>query len=190
MQQTEIFSLSEHWEFELPRVRPAQPVDAAGIAHVHVRSWQQAYRQIFSVEYLYGLEQTLPERESWWLRSLEQRAQDTFVASLAGEVIGWISVGASRDDDNGAERIGEVMAIYILAEHWGHGVGKRLWQTGLQSLARQGYEAFTLWVLADNEQAIGFYRAAGMVEEPHSARTLARGGVTVKEVRFRGVVTA
>lgn len=185
---SETFGVSDHLVFEQPQVRCAQSLDAAGIAAVHVRSWQQAYRQVFSSEYLDGLGKSLAQRESYWLKSLEERAQDTFVAVLAGEVIGWISVGVSRDDDVGAERIGEVMAIYILAEHWGHGVGKRLWQAGLQSLARQGYETFTLWVLAENQQAIGFYRAAGLTEESHSGRTLVRGGAAVKEVRYRGVV--
>lgn len=182
--------MSDHLVYEQPQVRPAQPLDAAGIASVQVRSWQQAYRQVFPKDYLDGLQQSLPQRESYWRKSLEERAQDTFVATLAGEVIGWISVGASRDDDGGAQRMGEVMAIYILAEHWRRGVGKRLWQAGLQSLARQGYQAFTLWVLAENQQAIGFYRAAGLAEESDSGRALVRGAVTVEEVRYRGVVPA
>ena len=47
-------------------IRSAQPSDAAGIARVHVRSWQQAYAGLMPAEYLDALEKTLTQREAGW----------------------------------------------------------------------------------------------------------------------------
>ena len=38
------------------RVRRAEPADARGIAEVHTRTWQAAYRHVFPAEVLDGLD--------------------------------------------------------------------------------------------------------------------------------------
>ncbi|KPZ28528.1 Uncharacterized protein ALO38_01541 [Pseudomonas coronafaciens pv. zizaniae] len=165
-------------------IRRALPSDANAIARVHVGSWQDAYRDLMPAEYLSSLETTLAQRESFWARSIESGEPCVLVAELHEQVVGWISVGASRDEDATTDTAGEVMAIYVLARHWQTGVGLALWKAGLQWLMEQGYQRLTLWVLARNERAIRFYRRAGCVEETGSERTLERGGVTLAEVRY------
>ncbi|WP_426219692.1 GNAT family N-acetyltransferase [Pseudomonas sp. DWRC2-2] len=166
-------------------IRKALPGDANAIAQVHIRSWQEAYRDLMPAEFLKGLDATLARRESFWVRSIESGESDVWVAELDGKVIGWISVGASRDEEAAGANTGEVMAIYVLAKYWQTGVGLALWNAGLQFLMEQGYECLTLWVLSRNERAIRFYRRMGCVEDPGSERHLQRGGVTLEEMRYR-----
>ncbi|MGY2366613.1 N-acetyltransferase family protein [Pseudomonas azotoformans] len=166
-------------------IRKALPGDANAIAQVHIRSWQEAYRDLMPAEFLKGLDATLARRESFWGRSIESGESDVWVAELDGKVIGWISVGASRDEEAAGANTGEVMAIYVLAKYWQAGVGLALWNAGLQFLMEQGYECLTLWVLSRNERAVRFYRRVGCVEDPGSERHLQRGGVTLEEMRYR-----
>jgi GNAT superfamily N-acetyltransferase len=165
-------------------IRNALPTDARAIAQVHISSWQQAYRGLMPVEYLNALEATLAQRELFWVRTIQSGDSNVLVAEVNKQVVGWISVGASRDEDAAVNNVGEVMAIYVLADHWRTGVGLALWQAGLQCLIKQGHHRLTLWVLAGNDRAIRFYRRAGWVEEAGSKRTFVMGGVTLEEVRY------
>lgn len=165
-------------------IRTAVTTDAQRIAHVHVRSWQQAYSALMPAGFLASLEATLPQRELLWTRTLEAGDTDVLVAEVDDQVVGWMSVGTSRDEGAAAQNTGEVMAIYVLAEHWGTGVGLALWKAGLRRLSARAHPRLTLWVLADNARAIRFYRKAGWAEEAGSQRTLVRGGMTLEEVRY------
>ena len=165
-------------------IRRVLPADAKAIAQVHISSWQDAYRDLMPAQFLSGLPATLARREAHWVRLLALGESTVWVAEVGQQIVGWISVGASRDEDAVQAKAGEVMAIYVLAEHWQTGVGLALWKAGLQDLLAQGYERLTLWVLAGNERAIGFYRRAGCVEEAGTERDLERGGVTLVEVRY------
>ena len=147
-------------------IRRALPADAKAIAQVHISSWQDAYRDLMPSQFLSGLQATLTRREAHWVRSLALGASTVWVAEVGQQVVGWIAVGASRDEDAVQANVGEVMAVYVLAEHWYTGVGLALWKAGLQDLLAQGYERLTLWVLAGNERAIRFYRRAGVWRRP------------------------
>ena len=170
-------------------IRSAIPPDAKAIAQVHIRSWQRAYRDLMPSEYLDSLEVTLPQRVSYWTNAIQSGDSTLLVAELDNQVIGWISVGASRDTDAAANNAGEVMALYVLEEHWQTGIGRALWNAGLQRLIEQGHSLLTLWVLVRNERAIRFYRKAGWVEETGTKRNLVRGGVTLEEVRYERHIT-
>ncbi|QXI30727.1 GNAT family N-acetyltransferase [Pseudomonas vanderleydeniana] len=113
-------------------IRSALPSDAKAIAQIHVGSWQSAYRDLMPAEYLNSLGANLARRESHWFRSIEADECKVFVAELDGQVVGWISLGASRDEDAAATNTGEVMAIYVLADFWQMGVGLALWNAGVQ----------------------------------------------------------
>lgn len=166
-------------------IRTALPSDAKAIAQVHIRSWQDAYRDLMPAHYLHSLSATLARREAFWSRSIESGESNVVVAELDRQVIGWICMGAGRDEDAVVGESGEVFAVYVLPEYWHTGVGLALWQAGVQQLRAQGFQRLTLWVLAGNERAIRFYRRAGCVEEAGSERTLERGGVTLSEVRYQ-----
>lgn len=80
-------------------IRKALLTDANAIASLHIRSWQEAYRDLMPASYLNSLDATLARRESSWARSIASGEPEVFVAEVDAEVVGWVAAGASRDED-------------------------------------------------------------------------------------------
>jgi len=159
-------------------VRKATPEDAAGIARVQERGWQAAYRHVFPAEELDrgGFIQA----ERWSERLVRPPAGwSTFVAEHDGEVVGFTSVGPSRDEDG----IGELYAIYVDPEQWSTGTGRALIERAEDQL-RTVYDEVTLWVLEDNPRARSFYERGGWAVDG-GRKAEARWGVRAPEVRYR-----
>ena len=158
-------------------VRQARTGDAAAIAEVHTRVWQHAYEDIFGAERLAAID--VSARAEGWRRSLE-RDEPAFVAEEDRRVIGFASVGASRDPDADAE----LYAIYVLPEAWGGGTGAALLRAGAEALRDAGYREAILWVLEDNPRARRFYEREGWTLDG-ARRDDDVVGVRVAEVRYR-----
>ncbi|HZF32073.1 MAG TPA: GNAT family N-acetyltransferase [Gammaproteobacteria bacterium] len=160
------------------KVRPGQVEDALGIATVHVRGWQAAYPSIVPAHDLSSL--SIDEAVSW-RAELASAPPEIWVAEESEGVIGWIAFGPSRDADAAADT-GEVEAVYVSPEHWSTGTGRALWLTARRRLQESGFRRATLWVLADNERAIRFYRAAGFA--PSVERSVEIAGKALAEIRY------
>ncbi len=163
-------------------VLPATPDDAFAVAWVHVASWQVAYRGLMPEAFLAGL--SVERREASWRQSLARpAARSATLAARAGEtVIGFASVGPSRDEGAGPEA-GELYAIYVEPACWGVGAGRLLMDRALERLRAEGFRAATLWVLEENARAIGFYAKAGWAPDG-SRRTETMGGAELREIRL------
>ncbi|MCC6457669.1 MAG: GNAT family N-acetyltransferase [Caldilineaceae bacterium] len=143
-------------------VRPAQIDDAPGIAAVHVKTWQSAYRGQMPDDYLDSL--SIEKRAERWHNILADLGvqEQVFVAELDEHIAGFCSVGKSRDDDAGAGgTIGELYAIYVDPQRMHQGVGSALMHAGQAHLIEQGFERATLWVLETNQRARRFYENHG-----------------------------
>ena len=111
----------------------------------------------------------------------------SMVAARADEdnaVLGWISVGGSRDSD-ASPTTGEVWAIYVDPRHWRRGVGRTLWNHARDTLRDAGFADVTLWVLKENHSALGFYASVGFTAEKGREERIERGGAELVEVRLR-----
>ena len=106
----------------------------------------------------------------------------TFVVVDSGEVVGFASVGASRDDD--AELEAELYAIYLHPSRWDRGIGRALLQRAEESMRSSGFREAVLWVLEGNERGERFYRAAGW-EHDGGSKVDDFQGATVTELRYR-----
>jgi RimJ/RimL family protein N-acetyltransferase len=165
------------------QVRRARPDDAAAIAEVHVRAWQDAYGHIFGAERLAGV--TVARRLPMWRQILQDPAQTALVAENdAGSVVGWCTVAPSRDRDAD----GEIWGIYVLPEAWGSGAGTALLAAGVDALSESGYRKIILWVLEDNPRARRFYEREGWALDG-SRKEDEFLGVLVTEVRYRRATT-
>lgn len=162
-------------------VGPATAEDCRAIAEVHVESWQRAYRGILPEPYLASL--SVSEREAMWRRMVEQQPSHLLVVRAAGQVVGFIAFGASRDPDAPSDRA-EVRALYVRATSWSTGAGRCLWLEALRRILSEGYTSVGLWVIAGNERAIRFYERAGFVAEPGSRKSSDLGGTMLEEVRY------
>jgi GNAT superfamily N-acetyltransferase len=160
------------------KVRPATGKDAPGIACAQERAWQRAYRHVFPVE---ELDRGGFIRPELWRERLEHPPPGwtTFVADEDGAVVGFVSVGPSRDERG----LGELYAIYVHPDWWATGAGRALIQRGELQL-RSTYDVATLWVLEDNPRARSFYETAGWSTDG-GKKSDERWGVRAPEVRYR-----
>jgi ribosomal protein S18 acetylase RimI-like enzyme len=159
-------------------VRAATGADAEGIARVQERGWQAAYRHVFPPE---ELDRGGFIQASRWRERLERPPAGwaTFVADREGAVVGFVSVGPSRD----AAQLGELYAIYVDPADWSTGTGRALIERGEEHL-RGEYEEVALWVLEENPRARRFYERAGWAPDGQR-KAEARWGVRAPEVRYR-----
>lgn len=141
-------------------IRKAELADAAGIAKVHVATWQHAYRGQIADSYLDSL--TVENRTNKWLENLsrENTGKENFVAEIQGEIVGFCAVGPNRDESL-ADKTGELYAIYVEPTLKGKGVGSLLMSRGLEFLKAKGYKEATLFVLDTNTDTRKFYEKKG-----------------------------
>ncbi|MHA7247547.1 GNAT family N-acetyltransferase [Arthrobacter tecti] len=140
-------------------IRSAAVTDACGIARVHVRSWQEAYAHLASVDELAALD--VGQRAKRWVDIINDDRTKIWTARVESEIVGWIAVGDGRDDDG--PRPTEVEGIYVVAEHYGTGVGQHLLNAGI------GTAPAYLWMAADNPRARAFYERNGFVPDGAAA---------------------
>jgi GNAT superfamily N-acetyltransferase len=122
---------------EAVNIRRAGMGDSVGIGLVYVRSWQAAYKDPVPQHYLDGLDPG--RRGQVWVRHLSeghQVGEAVLVAEADDEVVGFVSVGPSRDKDANGQR--EVWAIYLLPDFWGQGARRVLMGAGAESLRGSG----------------------------------------------------
>ena len=146
-------------------IRRARPEDAAGIAAVHVAAWHEAYAGLVPERMLSAL--SVAERTRRWRRILTSpdpsRESAVFVAvGRHRAIVGFGSCGRQPVADLVADGFaGEFSALYLLAAHQRHGVGRRLLALMAQDLIQRGLRGAALWVLRDNEPARRFYEVLG-----------------------------
>lgn len=171
---------------QLVEVRPARLDDAAGIAKVHVASWQAGYRGLIPQDYLDSLDLAAwTDRRVFRLSQIDWTRGGCYAAvNDSNELAGFTDVGPTRDDDSDPETVGEVRAIYLAPDAWGKGLGRALMTAGLTKFSSCGYREATLWVLDSNARARRFYAAAGF--QPDGALKVDDSrGFPLSEVRYR-----
>lgn len=163
-------------------IRPASPVDAAGIAHVHVESWRSTYPGMLPDHYLVGLSKATHEKR--WRGLLSEaappRGRRTFVAQgPGGGLVGFASCGPQRTGLAGYG--GEFYALYLLDQAQGQGIGRRFLAVMAQHLLAAGTRAALVWVLRDNPSRYFYERLGGdlLAEQP-----IGFAGTTLMEVAY------
>jgi len=161
-------------------IRDATAPDALDVARVHVRSWQVGYRGLLSDAYLDNLR---PEDRAgqYTFGAAERKRPATIVAvDNSGAIRGFATIGPDRDVTDA----GELLALYVDPDFWGHGVGRALVAAARERLVGQGYRRAVLWVLEGNARADRFYRLDGW--SPDGARrTETIWDVPATDLRYR-----
>jgi ribosomal protein S18 acetylase RimI-like enzyme len=133
-------------------IRRAEPNDAEALAHLHLDVWDDAYTGLMPQGILDDRRAKVDERVERW-REILALTQPTWVAEGVDGLIGFASAGPARDND--IDDLLELYALYVRASYWGAGVGYAMFENVV------GDRAAYLWVLANNERAIGFYERQG-----------------------------
>lgn len=163
-------------------LRPAEPADAMAVARVHVRAWQVAYRKLLPDEYLAGLK---PEdrAQRYTFGGTDPREPMTTVAvDDRGTIRGFATTCAARDADVPGH--GELAAIHVDPDCWGHGVGQALLASARAHLLDSGFRRAILWVLVGNVRAERFYAKDGWTPDG-AQRTDTVWGVQVNDQRYQ-----
>lgn len=155
-------------------VQPAQSADAAGMARVHVASWQETYRGTMPDEVLDDPE-FVERRVAFWnaaLTDARYAANRAAVAEAGDEIVGIAMAGPPEASD--AEFASQLYLIYVLKRAQGSGAGQDL----LDAVLQPG-ESTGLWVADPNPRAQAFYRRNGFQADGTSKD---EGGV--REIRM------
>ena len=167
----------------MAQVRKANVEDASGIALVHVRSWQVAYRGHMPDEFLDGLD--VEKRTNMWreLTQILKRSSSSPKITKAN-IQGFSALGPSRDTD-ADPNTAEVSAIYVHPEKWGKGIGRALLSTSLDQVRNREFDQVTLWVLEANQRARSFYESFGFIHDGAIKDDDHWKSFAVREVRYR-----
>ena len=164
-------------------VRLAGAADADEIGRIQVETWRAAYTGLIPDEAVAAFD--IAARQRLWREGLARTPRPgsaTFVVEDAGELVGFASVGAARDGEE--EKEAEIYAIYLHPSRWDRGIGRALLQRAEESMRSSGFREAVLWVLAGNERAERFYRAAGW-EHDGGSKVDQFQGAEVTELRYR-----
>jgi len=143
-------------------IRPATPGDATGVRHVAEAAYHETYVDVIGAD---GVETLI---EEWYeLDDLRDRFESvppspgdadghtrTFVADDGG-VVGY--AGAAVPGSDADPQVGGLPTLYVHPDHWGQGVGTRLFDRARSYLAEFGVERMRIRVFADNDVGRRFY---------------------------------
>ena len=157
-------------------LRNATPADAVALGNVYCYAWKEGYKNIIPQQFLDSLtvEKSAPPPD-------RINCDNNYVAEYDGKIVGLVNYGPGRDAES--DNWGELRSIYVLADCWGKGVGRSLFEKAAEVLKERGYAGFYLWVLKENERARRFYEKMGMVccgDE----KTITIGGKELVESRY------
>ncbi len=140
-------------------IRRATVADAAAIAEVHVETWRDAYAGLVPSRVLVGMRRQ--NKAAMWSQALgsDRKRQVVMVAEDdAACVVGFGSCGRAKGVD--LAHHGEVYTLYVLPDHQGRGIGRRLLAALFDALLASGSRSALVWVLAANPARF-FYQTAG-----------------------------
>ncbi|MBU1093176.1 MAG: GNAT family N-acetyltransferase [Firmicutes bacterium] len=136
-------------------IRKATKEDADGKGYVHYKSWIETYTGLFPDDVIKGLSL---ERS---VDKAREYPENTYVAIVNDKIVGFSCHLESRDED--LQNYGEIMAIYILKQYQGRGIGRLLIKSCYGELLN--YNGISLWVLKSNLNAINFYESEGFIND-------------------------
>lgn len=136
-------------------IRDMTPEHCDSKGYVHYKSWQETYRGLLDDRILDR--QTLENCQI----SANRYPQNTLVLldrNRRDRVVGFACYIAEARDFFSVSGASEVMAIYLLEQYKGLGLGRRLMEACLERLP---HPSVVLLVLEGNTRAIGFYEHMG-----------------------------
>ncbi len=173
-------------------VRVAWAQDAAAIAAVQLRAWQQRYGAL--------LPQLLAERgldtdthAAAWRESLDRPPEARHRALVALErvqVVGFALTGPATDPDADPALDGELGEFTVDPDHLRQGHGSRLLQAAADTLRSDGFTRATCWLDATDDAARTFLGGAGWAPDGATRELSDEAGTgSVKQVRLHTALT-
>ena len=147
------------------------PEEIEGKSLVHWQTWREAYDDLLPADF----QETMTLEKCRFFS--QKYPENTLIAMDGKKVVGFISYGNFCDE---AIQAGEIIALYVLKDYYGKGVGKQLMHAAFAVLDR--FSEIYLWVLKDNKRAISFYQKMGFTFD--GQEKILELGKPVKELRM------
>jgi GNAT superfamily N-acetyltransferase len=171
-------------------IRNARPGDAAGIAGVHVASWQSTYAGLLPAAFLVGMtERAVCVHWRATLMAGEGAGAGTVVAALDADpghgagneqtVVGFASYGKARAALDGFQ--GEFYALYLQDVAQGRGTGRRLMGAMAERMLAIDVRSAVVWCLAQNPSRWFYERLGGVRVAERPGRF---AGTSIAEVGY------
>jgi ribosomal protein S18 acetylase RimI-like enzyme len=119
------------------------------------------------------------DNEGVLLRHNELESRIFFVATVEGEVVGWVHL---KHPETEKLRHTAELTVGVLEEYRGHGIGSHLLERGVEWAAAEGFEKIYNSVPASNEGGLAFLRGRGWREEARRRDHYRMDGAYVDEV--------
>jgi len=139
-------------------IRKSVANDCKSIAHVVTIAWNETYKNIVPESFLQNLFVNEKERAKNSLNAFDEHENHQFVLEIDKEVVGFIKVGKSEDND--FLEYGEIHALYIINKYKGCGFGRKLVDVGIEELKKMGFNKMIIGCLEGNKSN-DFYRHLG-----------------------------
>ena len=131
-------------------IRQMRSTDAPRLAEVHAQAWRETYAEMLSEQFLGAV--TAEARLPMWQNSTSEGRARHWVAEVDGVIIGFAGIRPMGPE---AVRAEELWGLYLLQSHHRQGLGRALLEAALAE------RPASLWVAAENSNAIAFYQRLG-----------------------------
>jgi len=165
------------------KIRTAKKEDAEAIANIHLLAWRSAYKDIMPDEYLRSL--SITERTKYWLEALSERGPGiNVVVEQRSSVAGFCVYGPARDKNLSNVNAGELVALNILPNAWGKGLGTELVKYVIESAINDDWSSLYLWVIKENLRARSLYELMGFENDGNEKIDSSLAGCELHELRY------
>ncbi|MCL2286927.1 MAG: GNAT family N-acetyltransferase [Firmicutes bacterium] len=142
-------------------IRLAKPEDVQHMAEVLMRSWEVAYKDIFSAEYIREKNATRP---ALFRRVITDDNTEAFVIMCGSKVVGIMRVALPQDDDVD-DAVYELHYIYLHPDYFRRGIGTKAMKFAFDIAKSKGKTVMYVWVISDNVNSIRFYEKCGFIPD-------------------------
>lgn len=136
-------------------IRKNELKDQEQMAKIKIDGWRSAYDKIIESKYLKKL--NYKEQTKRYIASFDEYKDLVLVADKKGEILGYSCFNLNQNDKYDAE----LVSLYIKPEKTGKGIGTDLFIETAKELYNKGKKNMIVWCLADNDNAIEFYKYLG-----------------------------
>ena len=162
-------------------IRPATPDDAEAVARVLNGVIAEGHYTVFDREFSI-------DEERAFLSALGAR-EVVHVAVVDDAIAGVQSVSRFSTMSDALGHVA-TMGTWITSSYRGRGLGRALAASSFRFAKSRGYEKILIYVLADNDRALAFYKSLGFTEIGIARKHVRLGGIFKDQVFLERLISS